>query len=318
MLLPSAAGRWATRSFNTTRQQGVLRRGGGSTHAALAQLTTTSMTMAAAMATSQVAAAAAATAEPAAAVAALGTKWKAHGSQQDFMLRDSCITVDECDAVVGAANKYDAHRFTPPEQPRGLLHRAFSVFLFGSDGKLLLQQRAASKITFPLVWTNTCCSHQLHGQDPEELDTDAAIADGSVPGAKAAAVRKLQHELGIDPQELPASSFKFLTRLHYCARDTGTHGPDAPWGEHEIDYILLAKADIKTLNPNPDEVADVKRVTLEELRAMMAPGSGLKWSPWFRIIAEKWLPTWWGDLDAALATDKHVDAATVHRIDCAE
>jgi hypothetical protein len=51
-------------------------------------------------------------------------------------------------------------------QPRGLLHRAFSVFLFNSDNKLLLQQRAASKITFPKVWTNTCCSHPLHGYNP--------------------------------------------------------------------------------------------------------------------------------------------------------
>jgi isopentenyl-diphosphate delta-isomerase len=54
-------------------------------------------------------------------------------------------------------------------------------------------------------------------------------------------VRKLQHELGISPQQLPADNFKFLTRLHYCAADTDTHGPDAEWGEHEIDYILLAQ-----------------------------------------------------------------------------
>jgi isopentenyl-diphosphate delta-isomerase len=51
-------------------------------------------------------------------------------------------------------------------QPHGLLHRAFSVFLFNSENKLLLQQRAASKITFPKVWTNTCCSHPLYGHSP--------------------------------------------------------------------------------------------------------------------------------------------------------
>jgi len=51
---------------------------------------------------------------------------------------------------------------------KGLLHRAFSVFLFNEENELLLQQRAASKITFPMMWTNTCCSHMLHS--PEELD----------------------------------------------------------------------------------------------------------------------------------------------------
>ena len=51
-------------------------------------------------------------------------------------------------------------------QPAGLLHRAFSVFLFDADNRLLLQQRAASKITFPRLWTNTCCSHPLHGYSP--------------------------------------------------------------------------------------------------------------------------------------------------------
>jgi isopentenyl-diphosphate delta-isomerase len=85
------------------------------------------------------------------------------------------------------------------------------------------------------------------------VDTDADIASGAVPGAKAAAVRKLQHELGIDPAALPASSFTYLTRLHYCAADTDTHGPTSPWGEHEVDYILLAQADVE-LAPNPEEV----------------------------------------------------------------
>lgn len=75
-------------------------------------------------------------------------------------------------------------------------------------GRLLLQQRAASKITFPDVWTNTCCSHPLHGYDPPELDTDADVAAGSVPGAKRAAVRKLGHELGIAPQQLPLEGFR--------------------------------------------------------------------------------------------------------------
>ena len=68
---------------------------------------------------------------------------------------------------MGHDSKYASHRFIP-EQTRGLLHRAFSVFLFNADDKLLLQQRASTKITFPSLWTNTCCSHPLYNE--EEMD----------------------------------------------------------------------------------------------------------------------------------------------------
>ncbi len=64
------------------------------------------------------------------------------------MLKDLCIVVDDADRIQGPANKYDSHQFNK-EQPRGRLHRAFSVFLFDASGRLLLQQRASSKITFP-------------------------------------------------------------------------------------------------------------------------------------------------------------------------
>ncbi|KAG2484191.1 hypothetical protein HYH03_017003 [Edaphochlamys debaryana] len=242
--------------------------------------------------------------------------WAGTGmSQDDFMQKDECLVVDEQDRLVGTANKYDCHRFNQPGQPAGRLHRAFSVFLFGPDGRLLLQQRAASKVTFPSVWTNTCCSHPLAGQQPPEVDAPEQVADGSVPGVRAAAVRKLEHELGIPAGQVPASSFRFLTRLHYCAADADTHGPASPWGEHEIDYILLAQTEEPvTLAPNADEVDAVRYVTLPELQAMMDPGSGLSWSPWFRILATRFLPAWWADLPAALHSDKHADRATIHRV----
>jgi isopentenyl-diphosphate delta-isomerase len=55
-------------------------------------------------------------------------------------------------------------------------------------------------------------------------------------------------------------------------------------------------------------------VTQAELKAMMDPASGLRWSPWFRIIADKFLDKWWADIDETLATDKHVDLETIHKV----
>ena len=104
----------------------------------------------------------------------------------------------------------------------GLLHRAFSVFLFDSQNQLLLQQRAAEKITFPGMWTNTCCSHPL-GLPGETGDS----LDAAVQGVRRAAQRKLDQELGIKKAQVPLEKFRFLTRIHYMAPS------DGKWGEHE-------------------------------------------------------------------------------------
>lgn len=228
------------------------------------------------------------------------------------MYKDECILVDDNDSITGHGSKYDAHRFTA-QQPTGLLHRAFSVFLFRDDNELLLQQRASSKITFPSVWTNTCCSHPLHGFHPSEIDKPDQVSNGQVMGVKQAAIRKLHHELGIVGQQLPIEQFKFLTRLHYSAPDSITYGKGAKWGEHEIDYILFIKSNV-TVAANPEEVKDTKYVTKDELKKMMDPSSGLLWSPWFKIIAENFLSEWWDNLDEALTTERYVDTKTIHKI----
>lgn len=62
--------------------------------------------------------------------------------------------------------------------------------------------------------------------EPPEVDGPEDVANGTVVGVKNAAIRKLEHELGIVPGEIPVSDFKFLTRLHYWAADTVTHGND--------------------------------------------------------------------------------------------
>jgi len=224
------------------------------------------------------------------------------------MKNDMVIVVNSDDKVIDAANKYVTHQWTNLRDPINMLHRAFSVFLFNSKNELLLQQRASSKITFPDVWTNTCCSHPLHCE--AELD-----ASSSQIGVKRAAVRKLEHELGIKSGSIPPENFKYLTRMHYKAPyvPQGKEDEEPEWGEHEIDYILFVKADVE-VNANPDEVRDYKYVTPEELKTMMHPDSGLLWSPWFRKIVDKFFADWVQDVDATIQTDKFVDPDTIHRL----
>jgi len=214
------------------------------------------------------------------------------------MESDLCIAVSEDDHVVNAFSKKDCHR-VDAAQPRGVLHRAFSVFAFDQQGRLLLQQRAADKITFPGVWTNTCCSHQLSQMQPREEDSQREILDGSVPGTKAAARRKLWHELGLQSER--ELDFQFITRLHYWAIDTQTHGLDSPWCEHEVDYILVTRLPEEgvTMQVNPEEVQAVTFASPKDLEDMLADDRNT-WSPWFRIVAtdENFLPRWWGALDA--------------------
>lgn len=243
----------------------------------------------------------------------MSSSWSAKGlSQDELMIKDECILVNEKDVIVGHANKKESHIFSP-STPRGKLHRAFSVFLFDSEGKLLLQQRSLSKITFPGVWTNTCCSHPLYGSNPTEVDLNDNGIVTSTKGVVSAAIRKLEHELGIDASQVPAHKFKFLTRLHYWAVDAVTHGENAPWGEHEMDYILFIQANVKVVS-NDEEVAAVKYVSYDELYSMMKQ-KDLLWSPWFKIIASNFLNHWWKDLRSTLTTDKFVDVKSIYRFD---
>ncbi|KAL7528387.1 hypothetical protein ACHAXR_002418 [Thalassiosira sp. AJA248-18] len=263
------------------------------------------------------------------------------------MERDTVLVTDMNDNIIDSASKKSSHEFSP-SQPYGILHRAFSVFLFDSStNELLLQQRASTKITFPNVWTNTCCSHPLHGMDPPEVDGPNDVTNGIVTGVKNGAVRKLEHELGIPMGELDLEGFKFLTRVQYWAADTVTHGVESPWGEHEIDYILfitIPNKDELTLKPHPDEVDDIRWVSQSQLLEMFDDTS-LLFSPWFRIIAKKWMigggndsssnnnvdtaagnddvkedvsgggGGWWDDLDRTMNTNDFCDYETIHRFD---
>jgi geranylgeranyl diphosphate synthase type I len=208
---------------------------------------------------------------------------------QATMMAEAVLQVDENDIVVGPISKADSH-YGP-----GSLHRAFSILLFDMDNRLLLQQRAHDKITFPSVWANSCCSHPL--ASAEEMTEENAM------GVKIAAVRKLEQELGINPNSVPIENFHFITKMKYSAR------MNAEWIEREIDHILMIQADVE-VHPNPNEVAEVRWVDEKELEQMLvAEDSDDVIAPWFRCIAARVMTEdWWkaigdGEACASLRDD---------------
>ncbi|CAL1385326.1 unnamed protein product [Linum trigynum] len=220
--------------------------------------------------------------------------------QRRLMFEDECILVNEDDKVVGHDSKYNCHLWENIEKGNAL-HRAFSVFLFNSKYELLLQQRSATKVTFPLVWTNTCCSHPLYRET--ELVDEASL------GVRNAAQRKLLDELGIPAEDVPVDQFMPLGRMLYKAPS------DGKWGEHELDYLLFIVRDV-SMKPNPDEVAEVKYVNREELRELLrkadAGEGGLKLSPWFRLVVDNFLFKWWDHVEKG--TLKDVADMEIHRL----
>ena len=100
------------------------------------------------------------------------------------------------------------------------------------------------------------------------------------------------------------------------ATDSAGQEDGGHWGESEIDYILFARVNQEklrqTLACNPEEVRDYRFVDLQELKGMMA-NPALKWSPWFRLLANTLLPTWWADLERTIETEEFVDVETIHR-----
>ncbi|KAL4657645.1 isopentenyl-diphosphate Delta-isomerase 1 [Arapaima gigas] len=216
--------------------------------------------------------------------------------KQVQLLSEMCILTDLEDRRIGADTKKNCHLNSNID--KGLLHRAFSVFLFNSEDKLLLQQRSDAKITFPGCFTNTCCSHPLN--TPRELEEQDAV------GVRRAAQRRLHLELGIPMEQVPPEEMTYLTRMHYKAQSDGM------WGEHEIDYILFMQKDVE-LSPDPNEIKSHCYVTKTELKDMLrrAKSGELKVTPWFGLIAETFLFEWWDNLRNL---QKLKDHSQIHRM----
>lgn len=200
---------------------------------------------------------------------------------QRKLLDEMCIVVDKNDRPLGSKSKKDCHLMMNIRQ--GLIHRAFSVFLFNSKNELLLQQRSCKKITFPDYYTNTCCSHPLYLD--LELEKENAI------GIKRAAARRLEFELGIQRDCFRLEDFHYMTRILYTAAS------DDIWGENEIDYILILQKDVE-VKQNPNEVAETCYVSRQDLPDFLQSLiiKGCRITPWFNMVVNNFLYTWWDNL----------------------
>ncbi|WP_436524852.1 isopentenyl-diphosphate Delta-isomerase [Actinoplanes sp. HUAS TT8] len=161
--------------------------------------------------------------------------------------------VDTAGSAAGSATVADAH------QEPGLLHRAFSVFLHDDEGRVLLQQRAAVKTRFPLRWGNTCCGHPAPGQSVTEAAGHRLFEELSVRGVELT-------ELGV---------------YTYRASD-----PVTGRVEHEYDHVLIGALPAGTiLGPDPDEIAELRWVSPDSLRAGLA-ATPESYAPWLSGVFE--------------------------------
>ena len=208
---------------------------------------------------------------------------------QKEMMEENCIVVDDNDQIIGQESKVNCHL------NEGKLHRAFSVLLFDSNNKLLIQQRADEKITFPSIWANSCCSHPLY-QNGEQ---------NGIEGAKSAAIRKLTQELGIKSGKIKSEDLNFITKMHYKSR------ADKKWIEHEIDYIFVVKMDVQ-IDPNSNEIQRIKYVDKKELDNLfeMSNNDDVKIGPWFRLIRNHFLDKIWENMESL----KNLEDQNVHHM----
>ena len=167
---------------------------------------------------------------------------------------DQVILVNEKDEIKGVAGKMEAHQ-------KGLLHRAFSIFIFNSKGEMLLQQRAINKYHSGGLWTNACCSHPQPGEEIEQ-----------------AAQRRLKEELGF--QTPVVKEFDFVYKATFENNLT----------EYEFDHVFIGGYD-GAINYNKEEVMDVCYKTMEEIRRSLKDHPQ-NYTAWF-ILALPKIESWW-------------------------
>ncbi len=164
-------------------------------------------------------------------------------------MEEKVILVDESDNEIGTEEKLKAHE-------KGLLHRAISICVFDSKGRMLLQKRNSKKYHSGGLWSNTCCSHPRPGETVED-----------------AAHRRLMEEMGFD--------CKLEEKGHFVYKAKLDHGLT----EHELDHLFIGKYEGE-VKPNSEEVEDYKWVEMKELNKDMKENPS-KYTEWFKIIVKK-------------------------------
>ena len=165
------------------------------------------------------------------------------------MMKEKVILIDENDKEIGEEEKIKAHQ-------EGKLHRAFSIFIFNSQGKMLLQKRAQDKYHSGGLWSNACDGHPRPGEDIEK-----------------AAHRRLKEEMGFDCKLKKIFKFKYKAEL-----ENGLV-------EHEIDHVFWGTYN-ENPKPNPKEIETFKWVDLKSLLKDVSSHSE-KYAFWFKAALPK-------------------------------
>lgn len=169
-------------------------------------------------------------------------------------MKQEVVLVTPQDEALGVMEKMEAHR-------KGLLHRAFSIFIFNSKGQMLLQQRAAQKYHGGLLWTNACCSHPY----PDER-------------VEKAAERRLKEEL------------RFTTPLQKIFSFTYRAEVENNLIEHEYDHVFAGEYEGE-INPNAEEVHAYAYYSMEEINLLLSEQPN-HFTAWFTIVFPQ-IEDWW-------------------------
>ncbi|KGP75133.1 isopentenyl-diphosphate delta-isomerase [Desulfosporosinus sp. Tol-M] len=162
---------------------------------------------------------------------------------------ENIIMIDENDNEIGSGNKMHIHK-------EGILHRAFSIFIFNSQGQMLIQKRSRNKYHSGGLWTNTCCSHPRIGEN-------IAVSTH----------RRLKEEMGFDCELKRTFCFTYFADL------------DNGFIENELDHVFVGFYDGE-LKPNVLEVEDWKWVSPEGVKIDIKQNPDC-YSHWFKLVAER-------------------------------